>query len=99
RPGHPAGPYGRRASPPAATRPPAMEQAAVMLASLFLDALQFIPDHAALLLQKAAETAELAFTALGIAILVAMPVGLWLGHRHRGLFLALGGSSVGRALP
>ena len=41
-----------------------MEQAAVMLASLFLDALQFIPDHSALLLQKAAETAELAFTAL-----------------------------------
>ena len=76
-----------------------MEQAAVMLASLFLDALQFIPDHSALLLQKAAETAELAFTALGIAILIAMPVGLWLGHRHRGLFLALGVSSVGRALP
>ena len=70
-----------------------------MLASLFVDALQFIPDHAALLLHKAAETAELAFTALGIAILIAMPIGLWLGHRHRGLFLALGVSSVGRALP
>jgi osmoprotectant transport system permease protein len=70
-----------------------------MLASLFVDALRFIPDHAALLLQKAAETAELAFTALGIAIVVAMPLGLWLGHRHRGLFLALGASSIGRALP
>lgn len=70
-----------------------------MLASLFLEALQFIPDHAALLLQKAGETAELAFTALGIAVLIAMPVGLWLGHRHRGLFLALAVSSVGRALP
>src|SRR4051795_11183303 len=76
-----------------------MEQTAVVLASLFVDALQFIPDHAALLLQKAAETAELAFTALGIAILIAMPIGLWLGHRHRGLLLALGASSVGRALP
>ena len=45
------------------------------------------------------ETAELAFAALGISLLIALPVGLWLGHRHRGLFLALGVSSVGRALP
>ena len=70
-----------------------------MVASLFVDSLRFIPDHASLLLQKVAETAELAFTALGIAILLAVPIGLWLGHRHRGLFLALGVSSVGRALP
>jgi osmoprotectant transport system permease protein len=52
-----------------------------------------------LLLEKAWETAELAFTALGVAIVIAMPLGLWLGHRHRGLFLALGASSIGRALP
>jgi osmoprotectant transport system permease protein len=70
-----------------------------MIASLFIDALQFIPDHAALLLDKAAETAQLAFAALGIGIVIALPVGLWLGHRHRGLFLALGASSLGRALP
>jgi osmoprotectant transport system permease protein len=70
-----------------------------MIASLFIDALQFIPDHAALLLNKAAETAQLAFAALGIGIVIALPVGLWLGHRHRGLFLALGASSLGRALP
>jgi osmoprotectant transport system permease protein len=70
-----------------------------MIASLFLDALQFIPDHAALLLDKAAELAKVAFTALGIGLLLAMPVGLWLGHRHRGLTFALGVSSLGRALP
>ena len=70
-----------------------------MVASLFLDALQFIPDHAALLLDKAAELAKVAFTALGIGLLLAMPVGLWLGHRHRGLTFALGVSSLGRALP
>ena len=69
------------------------------VASLFIDALRFIPDNAALLLEKAWETAELAFTALGIAMVIAMPLGLWLGHRHRGLFLALGASSIGRALP
>ena len=70
-----------------------------MLASLFVDTFRFIGDNASLLLQKAAETAELAFTALGIAILIALPLGLWLGHRHRGLFVALGVSSLGRALP
>jgi osmoprotectant transport system permease protein len=71
----------------------------MMLASLFIDALRFIPDNAHLLLDKALDTAKLAFTALGIAVLVALPVGLWLGHKHRGLTFALGVSSFGRALP
>jgi len=71
----------------------------VIVASLFVDALRFIPDHAGLLLNKAGETAELAFAALGIALVIALPLGLWLGHRHRGLLLALGVSSLGRALP
>ena len=70
-----------------------------MLASLFVDTLRFIPDNAGLLLHKAVETAELACTALGIGLLIALPLGLWLGHRHRGLSLALGVSTVGRALP
>ena len=70
-----------------------------MLASLFVDAFRFIPDNAQFLLQKTLELAELAFTALGIAMLIALPLGLWLGHRHRGLFVALGVSSLGRALP
>jgi osmoprotectant transport system permease protein len=70
-----------------------------MLASLFVDAFRFIPDNVHLLLQKTVELAELAFAALGIAMLIALPLGLWLGHRHRGLFVALGTSSLGRALP
>ena len=70
-----------------------------MLASLFVDAFRFIPDHAGLLLDKSGELSELAFAALGIALLIALPLGLWLGHRHRGLFAALGVSSLGRALP
>lgn len=70
-----------------------------MVASLFVDAFRFIPDNAALLLHKAAGLAVLAFTALGIAILIALPLGLWLGHRHRGLFFALSTSSTGRAMP
>jgi osmoprotectant transport system permease protein len=71
----------------------------VIFASLFLDALRFIPDHAGLLLDKSGQLSELAFTALGIALVIALPLGLWLGHRHRGLFLALAVSSLGRALP
>lgn len=68
-------------------------------ASLFVDVFRFMPGHAGLLLDKAGETAELAFTALGISLFIAVPLGLWLGHKHRGLSLALGVSSVGRALP
>ncbi|HEY7421364.1 MAG TPA: ABC transporter permease [Gaiellaceae bacterium] len=71
----------------------------MIVASLFIDALRFIPDNAHLLLDKAIETAKLAFTALGISIVIAAPIGLWLGHKHRGLTAALGVSSVGRALP
>jgi osmoprotectant transport system permease protein len=71
----------------------------MMLASLLVDTIRYIGDNAGLLLQKAAETAELAFTALAIGLVIAVPVGLWLGHKHRGLFLALGVSSIGRALP
>lgn len=70
-----------------------------MLASVFIQAFRFIPHNASLLLHEAGGTAELAFAALGIAIALAMPLGLWLGHRRRGLFVALGVSSVGRALP
>ena len=70
-----------------------------MLASLVIDAFRFIPDNAHLLLQKTLELAEISFTALGISMLIGLPLGLWLGHRHRGLFAALGVSSFGRALP
>jgi osmoprotectant transport system permease protein len=71
----------------------------MILGGAFADAFRFIPDHPSLLLTKSGETAELAFVALAIAVALALPLGAWLGHRHRGLFFALGVSSVGRALP
>lgn len=71
----------------------------MILGGIFVDSFRFIPEHGSLLLEKSAETAELSFAALGIAIVLALPLGVWLGHRHRGLSLALGVSSVGRALP
>jgi osmoprotectant transport system permease protein len=52
------------------------------------------------------QTMELAWTqlevtilALGIALLVAMPLGLWLGHRGTGGFLAVGIGNAGRGIP
>lgn len=38
-------------------------------------------------------------TALGIALLVGLPLALWLGHLGRGGFLAVNVSNVGRAIP
>jgi len=70
-----------------------------MVGGVFIDAFRFIPDNASLLFHEGVGTVELAFAALGLASAVALPLGLWLGHKHRGLFLALGVSNVGRALP
>ena len=70
-----------------------------MIASVFINAFRFIPDHASLLFHKGVGTVELAFAALGLAVALALPLGLWLGHKHRGLFLALALSNFGRALP
>ena len=65
----------------------------------FVDALRFIVDNIGLLLRLAGEQLELAFVALTIGLVLALPLGLWLGHKHRGLFFAASVSNVGRALP
>ena len=45
------------------------------------------------------EHVGLSAAALGIACLVALPIGLWLGHVGRGGALAVNVSNVGRAVP
>ena len=65
----------------------------------FLDAIRFIGDNPGFLATKAVEQLELSGAALGIALLVALPVGVLLGHLHRGSSFAIGASIVGRALP
>ena len=65
----------------------------------FVDAFTFMGDNLHLLLVKSLEQLELSAVALGIAIVLALPLGLWLGHLHRGLFFASSVSNVGRALP
>jgi len=65
----------------------------------FVDAFRFIGDNPSLLLTKTEQHLELSAAALGIALLLALPAGLWLGHLHRGLFAASSVANVGRALP
>jgi osmoprotectant transport system permease protein len=65
----------------------------------FLDALRFIGDTPSLLTQKIGEHLLLSGAALGLSLAIAVPLGLWLGHLHRGSFIAITLSNVGRALP
>lgn len=65
----------------------------------FVDAFRFIANHPGFLATKAWEQVELSGAALLIALFVALPLGVALGHLHRGSNLAIGASIVGRALP
>jgi osmoprotectant transport system permease protein len=65
----------------------------------FVDAIQFIFDNVSLILDKTLETIWLSAAALGVAMAIAIPIGVWLGHLHRGSFVAINLSNVGRALP
>jgi osmoprotectant transport system permease protein len=42
---------------------------------------------------------RLSVIAMGIACLVSIPLGLWLGHIRKGGFLAINASNLGRAVP
>jgi osmoprotectant transport system permease protein len=66
---------------------------------LFLDALRFVADHPDLLWDKTVEHVVLSAAGLGVAAALALPLGIALGHLHRGSFVAVNASNVGRALP
>ena len=67
--------------------------------STFVDALQFIVERRELLLEKTWEHLVLSGAAIVVALLIAVPLGVVLGHLHRGSFIAINLSNVGRALP
>jgi osmoprotectant transport system permease protein len=73
----------------------------VILAGLgvFGGALEFIVDRHDLILEKTWEHVLLSAAALALSIAIAVPVGVLLGHRHRGSFLAVNLANIGRALP
>ncbi len=66
---------------------------------VFGDSLQFIVDERDLLLEKTLEHLVLSGAALLVAIVIAVPLGVALGHRHRGSFVAVNVANIGRALP
>jgi osmoprotectant transport system permease protein len=72
---------------------------AVWYLGTFGDALEFIVDRRALLLDKTWEHVLLSGAAMGVSIALAVPLGVVLGHLHRGSFVAINLANVGRALP
>jgi len=73
----------------------------VILAGLgvFVDAIEFVIDERGLILEKTWEHLRLSGAAMAVALAVALPLGVWLGHLHRGSFIAVNVANVGRALP
>jgi osmoprotectant transport system permease protein len=63
------------------------------------DPITFFFNNLHLFATKVTAHLELSFAAIGVAILIAIPLGAWLGHVHRGSFLAISVSNIGRALP
>jgi osmoprotectant transport system permease protein len=73
----------------------------VTVASLdvFADAVRFIGDNADLMWDKTVEHLVLSAAAVGVALVLAVPIGVGLGHLRRYSFVAISISNVGRALP
>src|SRR3982074_2053572 len=45
------------------------------------------------------ETLKVSAIGVAISLVIAVPLGIWLGHLHRGSFLAINLANIGRALP
>lgn len=65
----------------------------------FLGALDFLRDNPGLIWEKVLQHLLLSAAAIGVALLIAIPTGVILGHLHRGSFLAINAANIGRALP
>jgi osmoprotectant transport system permease protein len=65
----------------------------------FVDAFNFFWDNLSLIGSKTVSHLEVSFAAIGIAIVIAIPLGVWLGHMRRFSFFAINVSNIGRALP
>lgn len=66
---------------------------------VFARSAEFLVDERGLLLDKTWEHLQLSGVALAISILIAVPLGVVLGHVHRGSFVAVNLANIGRALP
>jgi osmoprotectant transport system permease protein len=66
---------------------------------VFVNSFDFMVDQRDLLLEKTWDHVLLSGAALAVSICVAVPLGVVLGHVHRGSFIAVNVANVGRALP
>ena len=66
---------------------------------VFADAVQFVVEERSLIAEKTGEHLLLSGAAMIVALALALPLGIWLGHLHRGSFVAINVANVGRALP
>jgi osmoprotectant transport system permease protein len=65
----------------------------------FVNAFTFIGDNPHLMWEKTLSHLQISFASVGVAIAIAVPLGVWLGHLHKGSFFAINVSNIGRALP
>jgi osmoprotectant transport system permease protein len=73
----------------------------------FINAFQFIGRNGQVpgapplptLVHLTLETLKIAAIGVGLSIAIALPIGLWLGHIHRGSFVAINLGNIWRALP
>ncbi len=66
---------------------------------VFIDAFRFIGENPGLMWEKTLDHIVLSGASVAVAMAIALPLGVWLGHIHRGSFVAINVSNVGRALP
>lgn len=67
--------------------------------SVFPHAFTFFFNNLSLFRDKILAHMAVSLAAVAVAIAIAIPLGVWLGHVHRGSFLAINSSNIGRALP
>jgi osmoprotectant transport system permease protein len=73
----------------------------------FVEAFKFIAHNGAVagqpglpsLAHLALETLKVGAIGVAISVAIAIPLGVWLGHIHRGSFVAINLGNIGRALP
>ncbi len=79
----------------------------LLLGSVLGDALSFIgrngqipgQPHFPTLVYLTLETLKVAGLGMAVSLVVAIPLGVWLGHIHRGSFVAINLGNIWRALP
>ena len=63
------------------------------------DLLHFFGNHVGLLASKTLSHIGICAIAIGVALAIALPAGVYLGHRHRGAYVAINIANALRALP